>query len=466
MSGMYISGLASGIDTDSLVTRLMQLESRAVNRIDSQKQQLQLKASAWGDIRTRLVNLQQAARDLCRSSLYRQKVAFSGDEGLVSVTAGPNAATGSYQLEILTLARAHSVTGFTAADITDNKDSGAKTPLGLSGTLIINGTCLEIDEGDSLQGTCQKINASSEIGVKAAVIDRRLMLTRVQTGLSEIGIENSELSRALGLLMEQEPGVYVPQTIQPPSEARFKLNGLEITRSANLIDDVLEGVTFNLLQETGAPVTITVQDDYSEITAKVQSFVQQYNSTYQFIKSKLSVDPAAGVKGTLYGEGSLHQVLSSIRRTVTGSVEGAEEKYNCLAAIGINTARWNSGEPEGTLVLDQDRLTAALKEAPEAVAALLSGDQGAAGRLEGYITGLTRYGEGLIDTRSKGLQTRIRELNRRADNLHRLLEKREQTLRNQFLAAERMMGQMAGQGQWLDQQLASIPNFQAHTYRR
>ncbi|HHX88069.1 MAG TPA: hypothetical protein GX693_07845, partial [Firmicutes bacterium] len=235
MSGMYVSGLASGIDTDALITRLMQLERGAINRVDSQKQQLQLKAGAWGDIRTRLVNLQQSARDLCRSSLYRQKVALSGEEGLVRVTAGLGAVCESYQLEILTLARAHSVAGFTAAEITGDPDSGVETSLGLSGTLVINGTTLEIDEGGSLRDICRQINDSAEVGVKAAVIDGRLVLSRAQTGAVEIEIGDSNLSRVLGLLIEQEPGVYLPRTIQPPGDARYKLNGLEITRSANLI---------------------------------------------------------------------------------------------------------------------------------------------------------------------------------------------------------------------------------------
>ncbi len=458
MSGMYISGLASGIDTDALVTKLIQLESQGAARLDSQKQDLKLKADAWKDVRTRLVNLLHSATDLTGGALYNQKTALSGDSKLVNVTATSAAVTGNYQLEILTLAKAHCVAGARAADITGDEESGVEGALGLAGNLIVNDISFEITENDSLRDISRKINESGGAEVKAAVIDGRLVLTRTRTGSSEIKFGESDLSEELGFLKPEA-------TIQAASDARFKVNGLEITRSGNLIDDVLPGLTFNLLRETDSPVTITVQDDYSQITAKVQNFVDQYNSTYQFIKSKIGLDLATGIKGPLYGESSLNQVLSTVRRAVTGMVEGAGT-FNNLSAIGITTVRWDSEEPEGTLLLDKDKLLNVLKLNTQAVAGLLSAEQGATGKLESYLGNLTRYGEGLIDLRGKGIQDRIKELDRQTENLKRLLEKKEQTLRNQFLAAEKVIGQMNAQSQWLEQQLGSMRDWQAANYRR
>jgi flagellar hook-associated protein 2 len=444
VSTIYFSGLGSGIDTDALVKELMQLERQSINRVQLQKQQLQVKADAWRDLRVRLVNLQQTAQGLLQSSLYNQKAAISGNESLVSAVAGTDAANGSYQLEILALARAHSVASLTAAAITGDVEAGSKSALNLTGTLLINEVEITVAESDSLQDICARINAREEAGVTAAIIDRRLMLTRTETGAVEIEIGDNDLGRALGL-----------QTVQEGQDAELRLNGLEVTRPGNLIDDLLDGVTLKLNQAGGGPVTITVKDDHSLLIGKIKSFIQQYNSTCQFIRSQTAVDPAAGLKGPLQGESSLYQVLATIERTVNGAAEGAGS-YRCLAAIGIGTAGWDSAEPLGTLLLDQGKLEEALAADPAAVAALFAGEQGVAARLESYIGGLTRYGEGLFHYHSESIENQIKNLDRRAEALELRLEKREQTLRQQFLTVERLLGQMSSQSQWLTQQLALL----------
>jgi len=100
----------------------------------------------------------------------------------------PIAANGSYQLEILALARAHSVASLTAAAITGDVEAGSKSALNLTGTLLINEVEITVAESDSLQDICARINAREEAGVTAAIIDRRLMLTRTETGAVEIEI--------------------------------------------------------------------------------------------------------------------------------------------------------------------------------------------------------------------------------------------------------------------------------------
>ncbi|MFY9505226.1 MAG: flagellar hook-associated protein 2, partial [Dethiobacteria bacterium] len=54
------------------------------------------------------------------------------------------------------------------------------------------------------------------------------------------------------------------------------------------------------------------------------------------------------------------------------------------------------------------------------------------------------------------IENQIKNLDRRAEALELRLEKREQTLRQQFLTVERLLGQMSSQSQWLTQQLALL----------
>lgn len=449
MGGLYFSGLGSGIDTDAMVKYLMELERQPLQRVAVQKKELQEKESCWQEIRSRMTALEQSARGLQKGSLYGQKKAAFDQEGLIDATVTATAAKGSYRLEIIALAQAHSVASLTAARITGDPGTFTESPLGLHGLLWINDQEIAVAENDSLRKICGKINGLKESGITAALIDGRLVLTRTETGAAEIKIDEDELSGSLGL-----------HTIQEARDAVVRVNGLEVVRSANTIDDLLEGVTLKLLRSGEKSFTMTVTDDRSPLISKIEDFVRQYNSTYQFAKMQLAVDAAAGTKGTLHGESSLNHILAAIRRTVTGTA-GMVGNWNSLAAIGINTAAWDSTEPEGALVLDLGKLKDILGVEPEAVADLLIGENGMAGRLESYLGNLTRPGEGLIHSRSRGIENRIKELDRRTERLEQRLEKREQTLRGQFLAAERIIGEMNSQGQWLEQQLNLLSRWAA-----
>lgn len=449
MGGLYFTGLGSGIDTDAMVKYLMELEGLPLQRAAIQKKELQEKESCWQEIRSRLMALEQSACELQRGSLYGQKKAVFDSEGLAAAAVSAAAAGGSYRLEIVALAQAHSMASSAPAGITGDAGAGSDSALGLSGSLRINDQEIAVSEGDSMRQICNRINELEELGATAAIIDGRLVLTRKETGATEIEVDEAELSASLGL-----------HTIQEARDAIVKVNGLEAVRPGNTINDLLEGVSLKLLKAGEKPFTMTVADDQSPLIGKIENFIRQYNSTYQFARVQLAADPKTGARGTLHGESSLNQVLASIRRIVTG-LAGMTGDLNSLAAIGISTAAWDSAEAEGTLVLDEAKLKGILGTEPEAVADLLSGGGGVAGRLGSYLVDLTRSGEGLIHSRSKGIENRIKELDRRTEGLERRLEKREQTLRGQFLAAERIINEMNSQGQWLDQQLNLLSRWAA-----
>ena len=151
MSLFSISGLASGIDTAQMIEQLMQLERAPVKRLESSRQQLQQKMDAWRDVNRRLYNLQNRAAELRNRSLYGQFSAVSGDQSVLTATATSAASAGSYRVEVVALAAAHSVAGHQAAVITGNDSAGARTALGLSGELTISRRAVTVTETDALE---------------------------------------------------------------------------------------------------------------------------------------------------------------------------------------------------------------------------------------------------------------------------------------------------------------------------
>ncbi|MGE3725090.1 MAG: flagellar filament capping protein FliD [Candidatus Sericytochromatia bacterium] len=106
MSSISFGGLASGLNTDSIIQQLISIESRPLGLLSSQRTAYQSQASAYKDLNTRLSALESKAFSLTQiSSLISRKATSSKSESLLA-TANADAVTGAYQIEVLQLATA------------------------------------------------------------------------------------------------------------------------------------------------------------------------------------------------------------------------------------------------------------------------------------------------------------------------------------------------------------------------
>ena len=121
-----MSGLISGLDTESLVKELMSVQSMKKTKKENLKTKLEWKQDKWKEINTKIYSLYTGKLSKIRmQGNYTNKKATSSDESSVSATADGNAALGSHTIEVKSLASAQYVTG---AQITaDNLKSGASS---------------------------------------------------------------------------------------------------------------------------------------------------------------------------------------------------------------------------------------------------------------------------------------------------------------------------------------------------
>src|ERR1700742_1144646 len=105
MAGIQLSGLASGLDTEGMITQLMALERQPETRWSLQKQVSQTKEQALKDVLSRIQTLQQNASDLksVTTWLPTQSIDVS-DSTKVTASAVSGAAPGSYSLAVQQLA--------------------------------------------------------------------------------------------------------------------------------------------------------------------------------------------------------------------------------------------------------------------------------------------------------------------------------------------------------------------------
>ncbi len=121
--GIRMSGLISGMDTESIVKELMSVQSMKKTKVTRAKTKLEWKQTKWADLNTKLTSLyNNFVTKMQLSTAYKTKKTSVSDTSKASVKADSNAANGSYTLEVKNIATSQFLTG---AKI-NAKDASAK----------------------------------------------------------------------------------------------------------------------------------------------------------------------------------------------------------------------------------------------------------------------------------------------------------------------------------------------------
>ena len=442
-------GIASGLNTSELIKQLMQIERRPVVLLEQRVQTYQQRMDAWRDVNMRLASLETKLSDLLLRSAYEARKATSTDQEVVTASANNSAAPGTYEIEVLALARSHRV-------VSDRLEE--ELPLGLadgeSKSFTVNGATITVEAGDTLQTIADKLNAAEDAKVTATVIDNRLVIEGKETGVElDFSDDSDGVLQALGILKadgKADGKADVPQTIQAPQHARVKVNGIEIERPSNEVE-VVEGVTFTLRGEGTA--VITVVKDVSGAVAKIKDVVDQLNSAMDFMSSRLAKD------GILQGDATLVRLQSSLRLAFMDRADTGG-KLTTLSEIGITFTR------EGRAELDESKLREALEEDAHGVYLLLAGSGegdeglGIARRARDLIRGYTQTG-GVIQGRREMFEAQIASAKESIERMEERLERQEERLYRQFTAMEQALASLQTQSMWLQTQLIQLSMFGA-----
>lgn len=176
-------GLASGLNTQDIISKLLQLEQQPITRLNQRKQQVQKERDAWKDLGTRLQNLSSAVGSLLqRGTIVGFAVRPSDGNAPFTGSARAGAVAGSYSIQIQQLATATTLRSSTplGAEVDPDallRDTNLRGVL-IGGTFTINGVAINVDpNADTLHDVVNRINASGA-GVVASLVtvDGRLRL--------------------------------------------------------------------------------------------------------------------------------------------------------------------------------------------------------------------------------------------------------------------------------------------------
>jgi flagellar hook-associated protein 2 len=198
LSGINFSGLGSGIDTQSIIARLIELERVPITRLQNQQRSLQGRQSVFQSLKSGLQSLASAASALNSASAFNPVSATSSKTEVATISASEGASVGTFQLAVSRLAQAHKIASAAQPNTTE--------AMNLSGSMTVNGRGVSITSTDTLTTIAQKIN-TADAGVTASVINggtgqAYLTITSKSTGIAgkvQIADLSGTVASTLGL---------------------------------------------------------------------------------------------------------------------------------------------------------------------------------------------------------------------------------------------------------------------------
>lgn len=109
--GIRMSGINSGLDTDSIVQALMSAQNYKKTKVQNKQTTLEWKQEAWKDLNTKLYNFYKTSLSKIRTQgTFKTKAATSSDTSKVTATANSSATEGAYRIKVKSIASAQYVT--------------------------------------------------------------------------------------------------------------------------------------------------------------------------------------------------------------------------------------------------------------------------------------------------------------------------------------------------------------------
>lgn len=317
------SATGSSLDVAGIVSQLMEVESKPLTKLDNRIASSTVKISTLGLFKGHLSTLKSALDDLQNPANFSAWSAKLSNDTVASAELTATANAGSYQLDVVQLARPSiwNVTGFaTEADALAWFNAADQTTL----------------------------RASAEATVLKTANNQYVLSLKASNTGTAAGFAVSNASLTAGLQATE---------YQTARDAQFNLNGVSFTRATNTVSDALTGVTLNLKATTSNPVTLTVAQAESSAKPKLDALVKAYNDLQSFYKTQSQASADSSTRGVLnsdFAVGSMmREILTGLMMPVTGVSGAALTGQTDLSALGIKL------QDNGQLAVDTTLLSKA-----------------------------------------------------------------------------------------------------------
>ena len=481
---MRIGGLASGIDTESIIRDMMKAHRIPLDKITQKKQYTQWQLD---DYRSTNRDLRKQGDKLfdtvMKQSTYMEKNVSVSDEKAVNITAKGSTSDFSGTIKVDRLATQATLQ---SGVIKKSEAPGAKftdeelKTKSLSNLGIFNGTedqeltvtspngtseKLTIKSSDKLEDVLGQINQKTGVSAFYDATSGKIAMSAKDSGDGVITIsstgdlaDNLRLKAASVIDPKENPDLSNIDNDLPKStmgvDAKFTFNGLDTTRSSNTFS--INGFEVSLKQVTTTDVSFSSSTNTDKVLDSVVAFVNDYNEMIESLNSKikekqfksfhpLSAEQKADMKekeieqweekaksGTLKGDPAISSMLNNLRSIMSTTVKTTDKDGKginiSLKDLGIETSK--NYLDNGKLPINEDKLREKISENPNAVYDLIGG------KTEGNVGIAQQYRTELQDAQKKisvkaGSSTAVNDtfaLGRSMKNMDKQIERFETKL--------------------------------------
>ncbi|OJD41423.1 MULTISPECIES: flagellar hook-associated protein 2 [Bacillus] len=395
------------IDTSNFVELEMQALEMRKTPYANEKNQLSQDKLLYTSLKSEFSSFTQTFKNLADFKGNEKKVTTTQD-GYINVKADGGAIAGTFNMTIIQLAQRHQIA---------SKEIDVDAKLNRDETLKLGGKELKVTSDMTYKDLINKIN-DGDYGVSAYTLGNKIFMTSKKEG--EDGVINfkdntSTLFQDIGLANKDGVAVNV---INKAQNAEYTINGIEGKSSTNTIE-ALPGVKIELLKVTepkvegtpdagtttepkakGIDLKFTVSDsNVTDASNIIKKMVADYN------KAVSTVDIFAGKGGAFQGQAVMQSVRQAMNNVVTFSQDG-----NYLFSFGIQLKQ------DGTMEVNDEALTKALKEKPDAAKQFFFSSNGLGKMMEEPLDKL--FGDkGVVGERVKSIDSRVSDLDKKIKDI-------------------------------------------------
>lgn len=475
-----LSGLASNMDTESIVAELMSAQRMKKTKIENKKTKLEWSQDKWKTLNSKLYSFHtKTLSDMRMQKNFLTKAATPSDESKVKATATSSAVEGTHTLKITSLASAQFVTGAQLGSTVTGKTK--LTDLGLTAGTDNKITITNGSKTQSLEVTADTtindlVNTMKNAGINASydTVQRRLFLSSKDSGAS-----NAFSITASGTVDLTKLGLGTSAKTVAATDAAFEYNGMAMTSSTNNVS--VNGINLNLVGMTGSDVvTLSITNDTKAVYDMIKNFVKEYNDVLTAMNDAYHADLAKGYEpltdeqkeamtddqvekwenkikdSLLRRDNTIGTLINSLRNTMSRSVT-VDNKSQYLSTFGIVTTKYTergllhiNGDKDDQSVSDKDNdLMTALTNDPDKVmevftklASDLYKDLGDKMKSTSMRSALTFYND-------KEMKKQIEDYQDDIDVFEKKLVDMESRYYKQFTAMEKAMSKMNSQSNYL-----------------
>lgn len=443
-------GAGAGFDTKKIVEALVNAErAPAEARIQSKIAESDSKISGLGQAVSILNVVKDAALRLNDAKDFKTFAVSNSQTSAFSASSTTSARAGSNNITVSQIAQEQrSVSNGFASETAAFSDNSITLTLSVGST---SATTTDITVADaSLQGAVSAINAA-DLGVTAEIVDTGIDGDRYRIQL----IGETGADQAFSLTSDDDSISF--SSVQSATDAQLNVNGIEFTRSSNVIDDVLTGVSLTLNTVTDGAANLNISQDNAQARANIVDFVTIYNEAQRQLKDLAN----SSNDGALAGDSIFRSLTSSLRNIILGSSSSGSGDISSLSDMGISVAR------SGELAVDDTKLDDVLANNYADVIQMFSAntdDQatsstdvaGLAGDINKLISEATESDSYLV-TQQATLTTANSERQEELADLAERMERVEERYNRQFLAMQQIIDQMNSTRESMENSFANLP---------